>query len=278
MTIKIGIVGYKGYVGSAMDAFFRRRADLDVCGYDSAGLIPGSALDTRYRDKINRCAIGVVCVPTPESEDGSCDTSIVESVVEWLETPIILIKSTVPPGTCERLADETCKTIVFSPEYIGESSYWSNNGFEREVAATPFFIFGHTGDSSSTEAAYAIADLYATIAGPQKSYHVTRADVAEAVKLFENSYYAAKVTFMNEMRRICDAMGLPYHDVRTLWLQDPRINPMHTLAFAGAPGYAGKCYPKDIANLTSCARAAGYDPVFLSSVQECNAVYRGEVT
>jgi len=59
----------------------------------------------------------VVCVPTPQSPDGACDTSIVESVVAWLETPLIILRSTVSVGTTRRLSTKYRKNIVFQPEY-----------------------------------------------------------------------------------------------------------------------------------------------------------------
>ena len=70
-------------------------------------------------NSITNCNVSFVCVPTPRGEDGSCDVSMVEEVIEWLDTDIIVIKSTVAVGTTEMLNKKYNKNIVFSPEYIG---------------------------------------------------------------------------------------------------------------------------------------------------------------
>lgn len=92
---KIGIIGY-GYVGKAMAAFFKKK--YDVCFYDP--YIEGSST----KEEVNKCDLGVVCVFTPQDPiTGKCDTSILESTMEWLNTPLILIKSTISPGTTDQL-------------------------------------------------------------------------------------------------------------------------------------------------------------------------------
>src|SRR5712691_1340118 len=98
--MKIGVVGL-GAVGSAMRKLFP-----DAVGYDEP-------LGVGSRDEINRCKVVFVCVPTPSGADGGCDTSIVESVVGWIDGPVIAIRSTVSVGTTTRLARTSGKKIVF---------------------------------------------------------------------------------------------------------------------------------------------------------------------
>ena len=101
---KIGIIGH-GYVGKAMYEFFKDHYDIlinDPCLEESASL-----------EEISECNLAVVCVPTPMSKDGSCDTSIVEQVVSELETDLIIIKSTVSVGTTDKLVVDYKKRIVF---------------------------------------------------------------------------------------------------------------------------------------------------------------------
>jgi len=95
--IKIGIVGF-GYVGKAFHAFFKDHYEVRI--YDPA--IAGF----NDKDIINECDVGVVCVPTPSNDDNSCNTDFVEDSVAWLQTPIILIKSTIEIGTTKRLAEK----------------------------------------------------------------------------------------------------------------------------------------------------------------------------
>jgi nucleotide sugar dehydrogenase len=258
--MKIGIVGM-GYVGKAMCEFFERR--YSVVGYDEP-------LGIGSREKINACDCAVVCVPTPQADDGHCDTSVVESVVGWLETPLIIIKSTVAPGTTDRLVKQRGKPIIFSPEYCGESSYWSPYAFHTSVVETPFFIFG--GNPELTRRA---VDLYMPIAGPVKRYIQTTAVSAELAKYMENCFFATKISFCYEMAEICRAFGADYNTVRELWLNDPRINPMHTAVFSeNSRPFSGKCLPKDLAGLIATAKASGTNPMLLEAVQAMNNEYQ----
>jgi len=232
----VGIVGY-GYVGKAMFKFFEKHHR--TLGYDPWYTEREAEYLVQDKDEFNRCRcdVGVVCVPTPMSESGRCTTSIVDEVVDWLDTPLIIIKSTVEPGTTDRLKQKTGKRIVFAPEYCGESSYWSPYLWDREVKETPFFIFG--GDPKDTSEA---VDLYFPITGPVKTYRQTSAKAAEMAKYMENSFYATKITFCYEMACICKKAGIDYNEARELWLLDPRINPMHTAVFAQNDNpFGGKC-------------------------------------
>ena len=110
--MKISIIGY-GYIGQGYHKVFP-----DAFLYDPFKML-GS------KEEANKADLAVVCVPTPMKEDGSCDISAVEEVVSWLETPLILIKSTIPPGTTDYLRNKYGKRICFSPEYMGESTYYT---------------------------------------------------------------------------------------------------------------------------------------------------------
>lgn len=259
----VGIVGY-GYVGKAMYKFFEKH--YRTLGYDP--MYMGREAECLVdQNELNKCDVGVVCVPTPMSDSGRCTTDIVEEVVDWLETPLIIIKSTVEPGTTDRLKQKTGKRIVFAPEYCGESSYWSPYPWDREVKETPFFTFG--GDPKDTSEA---VDLYFPITGPVKTYRQTTAKAAELAKYMENSFYATKITFCYEMACICQRAGVDYNEVRELWLLDPRINPMHTAVFARNDNpFSGKCLPKDLTALATWAKEElGYEPELLWEVLESN--------
>jgi UDPglucose 6-dehydrogenase len=93
----------------------------------------------------------------------------------------------------------------------------------------------------------------------------------------ENAYLAAKVSFVNEFRRICETFGADWHTVREGWLLDPRVEPAHTAAFARAPGFGGKCLPKDLCAIIHAATSTGYDPALLREVLRSNERFGGEV-
>ena len=95
MDKKVAIIGH-GYVGKAMVEFFKDHYDVFI--YDP------NEKNSHTQDEINECDLGVICVPTPMQEDGACDTSVVEHVASWLETPLVILKSTVPVGTTELLS------------------------------------------------------------------------------------------------------------------------------------------------------------------------------
>src|SRR5581483_6667946 len=127
---KVAIIGY-GHVGKSMHKIFP-----DAFIYDP--------FIEEYQDTqrlINKeCDLAIICVWTGSNKDGSCDTSIVESSVAWLKTPLILIKSTVEPGTTNRLKQEYKKRICFSPEYFGEFSYWTPTDWSPE--GWPYMVIG----------------------------------------------------------------------------------------------------------------------------------------
>jgi UDPglucose 6-dehydrogenase len=261
MKQKIGIVGY-GYVGRAMYNFFKKHYEVfvhDVQGDKDVPIVG--------REEINSCDLSLICVPTPMDSSGRCDTSLVDEVVSWVNTPITIIKSTVEVGTTASLSKLHGKKLVFSPEYCGESSYWSPYLWDREVKETPFFIFG--GDSESTSKC---VDFYLPVAGPVKKYIQTSSCSAEMAKYMENSFYATKIAFCYEMAEICHSAGIDYNTVRELWLHDPRINPMHTAVFERNDSpFGGKCLPKDLSALHNFAKnKLGYEPKLLGEVLNSN--------
>jgi nucleotide sugar dehydrogenase len=277
MSKKVGIVGY-GYVGKAMYNFFKDNYETFVYdvefsrkdkGYDYLlqNKSDGLTIDViASKDKINECDLAVICVPTPMNEDGTCDISIVEDVVSWVNTPLVLLKSTVSVGTTNYLVEKYNKNIVFSPEYCGESSYWSEYKFHTDIKETPFFIFG--GDSDSTSE---MVDYFLPITGPTKIYKQTDAKSAEVAKYMENTFYATKIAFCYEVNEMCEHFDVDYNEARELWLLDPRINKMHTAVFKGNERpWHGKCLPKDLSAFIKSAVAVGYNPELLMEVWNSN--------
>ena len=106
--MKIGIVGY-GHVGQAMHGLFKNATLYDK--YKNIGT----------QESINECDVVFVCVPTPQSSNGMCDTSAVEEVITWLTVPLIVLRSTVSVGLTDYMMNKYHKEIVFQPEYYGET-------------------------------------------------------------------------------------------------------------------------------------------------------------
>ena len=273
---KVVIIGY-GYVGKAAYELFRDHYMTGAYDPMLAGKLIDSSDDNKKGivmdedDLINQggfddCELAVVCVPTPMKKDNSCDTSIVEEMVGKLDSKIIVIKSTVTPGTTKKLKElYPDKRIVFSPEFAGESTYWSPYAFDTDMKALPYQIIG--GDLEDTKE---VVELLLPILGPTKEYCQTDPTSAELVKYMENSFYAMKVTFCNEMYEVCKAFGVDYNIARELWTKDPRINKMHTAVFPGKRGYGGKCFPKDTNGLYAAAKERGYDAKLMKQMLSLN--------
>lgn len=255
--MRIGIIG-NGYVGSAMARFFGRRYEVVI--HD-----PDKGFDCR--SAINDCALAVVCVPTPSKPGGRCDTSIVSSVIDWLDAPLILLKSTVAPGTTAELKRDSGKRIVFSPEYLGESRYFTPQEYPHpaDVEKHRFFVFG--GNSEDTAQC---VDIFVQIVGPHAFFYQVDETTAEVIKYWENCWGAMKVSFCNEMAAICRRFGVDYWKAREGWALDGRVEKMHSAVFMDAPGFDGKCLPKDLAAFYMAARDAGYDSIILKAVLEAN--------
>lgn len=270
-TMEVAIIGF-GYVGKRVAEMLSGK--MRFVGYDKYKISwPDSFKNceiTAIFDRVLRSDIVYVCVPTPASSDGSCDISAVDEVLSKLsKDQLIILKSTVPPGTTDRLRLKYGLRLVFSPEYVGESKYWSPFSFETNMADGPFVILG--GLREHTQEAL---DFLVRLGGPYKKYFQTDAKTAELVKYWMNSFYATKVTFCNEMYEICKALGVDFYEARDLWLNDPRVARGHTMVFNDNRGYSGKCFPKDIAALISASRDAGYDPKLLKQVVESNDSFR----
>lgn len=279
----IGVIGY-GYVGKAVVNFFKDHFRVFI--YDPAygngfGKYENKSSDgyeiyktvqfTEDIDQINSCDLVVICVPTPMSEDGSVDLSIIEETVQKFNAPLMLIKSTIPPGTTERLREETGKYIAFSPEFIGEGKYvvqwWKDKGYPHptDMKYHDFQIFGGRRDITS-----GILQYFKKVLGPEAKYIQTDSTTAELCKYMENSWGAMKVTFCNEWFEIAKQFGVDYDELRELWLLDGRVERMHTAVFPESRGFGGKCYPKDVNGIIKAVKDKGYTPKLMDAVIEVN--------
>jgi len=258
---KIAIVGL-GYVGSAYQKFFP-----DAVIYD-----PFKGFDDKKT--VNGCSLAIVSVPTAMMEDGSCDISIVEETVKWLETPLILIKSTIPPGTTKYLKNKYKKRICHSPEYVGEGGYY-----------IPFWLYPHPtepqhhsfmiigGDPQDRDD---ILDFFVPKLGPAKTYLQVDETTSELIKYMENCAIATKVTLCNEFYNIAKTFGVSYSQVREGFVLDERQGKMFTAVFKNKRGWGGRCLPKDICALIKSVVKLGYEPEFLRDVVKSNARFTSE--
>lgn len=249
---KIAIIG-AGHVGRAMLSLFP-----EATLYDK--YIGAYAMN---RELANDADIALVCVPTPASQDGSADLNAIEEVFGWLRTPWVIIRSTVPPGTTERLRERLDRPVVFWPEYFGE---WTHAiPWEHSVKGWPFVLLGGRPEDTRP-----IVPWLAGVFGANRIYRQSNARTAELCKYMENTWLASQVLFANEFLRISSAIEVDYWELRELWALDPRVSKHHTAAFEQSPGFGGNCLHKDISALIASSSRAGYEPSLLQSYLNYN--------
>lgn len=252
--MRVGIVGL-GVIGSAQREMF---AGHEVVAYDPA------VHDTYPRARLAACDFAVICVGTPEAADGSADLAYVEAAVGALpaEVPVAL-RSTVPPGTTDRLLGGKGRLYCHAPEFLGENVLHS---WQRSTDV-PYMVIGGPPDATHFFHVRFAQVFPGTI-------HECSAVESELAKYAANLYWAARVTFVNEFALICQQFGADYENVRAAWLTDPRMTSVYTKRAGYPPGFDGRCWPKDLAALIAASREAGYDPAFLTSIAAANDRYR----
>ena len=250
--MKIGIVGL-GHVGSAMNELFK-----DAIVYDKYKGI-GSV------DEINTCDVAFVCVPTPQAADGSCDTSMVDEVLSWLNVDLIIIRSTIPVGYTESKVKKLKKLIVFQPEYYGET------------VAHPFANLSNRNWltlGGTPEATSKAIEVYQHVYNSNIQIFQISSSEAELAKYMENAFLATKVTFCNEFYDIAQKLGVDYNNVREAWAVDPRIGYSHSFVYPYNRGFGGSCLPKDMSSIIYQAKQKNVDTTLLSAVCEKNKMYK----
>jgi UDPglucose 6-dehydrogenase len=255
----IGVVGM-GTVGRSVSRMFESHAE--IVEYDT------TASDDYPRAAMSRCDFVAICVDTPMAPDGSCDTSNVEEAVAAAPVDRILIKSTISPGTTDRLVASTGKEICFSPEYIGEGAFRDSRWGDR-AENVPFVVLG--GEKAVTTW---FVERLVGILGPLKTYHRCSAIDAEIIKYMENAFLATKVAFVNEFYEVARTFGADWYTIREGWLLDPRIGRSHSAVIPDQRGFEGKCLPKDMRAIIAASIASGYAPKLLEEVLASNERHR----
>jgi nucleotide sugar dehydrogenase len=245
--MKIKIYGY-GWVGKAMQTLF-----------------PDALIHDPQQDFVNKekCDVAFICVPTP-LKDGKLDTSIVEEVVEKCEEDLIIIRSTVMPGTCDKLTKKG-KNVVMQPEYLGETV----NHPMTDQKSRPFIIIG-----GSPENRRKVIELYQQVYNANIIIRQMTNYEAEVVKLSENRAIAFKVAQCQELYDACEKAGIDYYTIReAVYGDDPRFNLWWTFIYSEKRGFSSKCIPKDVYGWSSWAESVGIDPKLTNKLLEVNDEY-----
>jgi len=263
----IGVVG-NGFVGKATQLLGGTNIEMLVYDIDPKKSIPKNM----KIDKLCKCDIIFIGVPTPMNKDGSCFLGMVEDAIKNVKKVVdtqkthIVLRSTVPPGTSDKL------DVFFMPEFLTEKKWPSDFKNCKD------WIFGLKENSEENDNFKNKINNLFNIAKDNGSImynklHFVTAKEAEMMKYFRNVFLSVKVGVCNEMEQYCSTSGINYDVVRKLGCLDPRITESHTMVpgHDGKRGFGGTCFPKDINSLRHEMTQKGIEPIILNSVIRRNA-------
>ena len=262
----IGIVGL-GHVGRALAAALAPHFRVLRCDPVLAGSQTAAQL---ARD----CTVLIVCVPTPAGPSGAADVSIVRDVVAQIaqaasraSPPLVVIKSTVPPGTTQALAQQhALLPLVVSPEFLRQ------HAAANDLAEATRIVVGLPAPAPPPATLDLLRPVWQVLS-PQADVVVTDAATAELAKYATNAFLALKVTFANQMADACAVLGVDYDAFAQVLALDPRIGASH-LAVPGHDaqrGFGGPCLPKDLVALLA---VLGPQLPLLDAVERLNGALR----
>ena len=225
---------------------------------------------TSIQEGVTSSLVIFIAVGTPSREDGSADLRALEEVGQeiacWLDGyKLIVVKSTVPVGTCRRLKqfiiDHQAKPVPFD--------IVSNPEFQREGSAIEDFMRPDrvTIGAESDHAVAIMKDIYSALYLIETPFVITSLETAEMIKYAANAFLATKITFINEIANLCEYVGADVHHVARAMGLDGRIGKkfLHP-----GPGYGGSCFPKDTRALSRIAHERGYAFKVLDAVIQVN--------
>ncbi len=290
--MNISIVG-TGYVGLVQGACFADTGNdvicMDIDAKKIAGLKkgimpiyePGLAeviqrntkdgrisFTTDLKMAVRKSDVIFLCLPTPQSEDGSADLSrvlgVAEQAAKLVNAPkIVVSKSTVPVGTVDRIqrimkaSAKFPVDVVSNPEFLKE-------GTALQDSLRPDRVIIGTG---SKKAAAIMRELYEPFVRTGNPIIVMDVRSAELTKYAANAFLATKITFMNDLANLCDRVEADVEWIRKGIASDPRIGKQ--FLFPGV-GYGGSCFPKDVNALVKTAEDHGHPLRILKAVDAVN--------
>lgn len=225
---------------------------------------------TSIAEAVDSSLVIFIAVGTPPRGDGSADLGYIEEVAKKIAKHIdgykvIATKSTVPVGTGEKLRQVISKNlkenvdfdIVSNPEFLREGS-----GIEDFMRPNRVVI-----GASSPQAVAIMKDLYRPLYLIETPFVITDVKTAELIKYASNAFLATKISFINEIANLCEAVGADVQVVAKAMGLDQRIGPKFLHA---GPGYGGSCFPKDTLALLQIAKDSGVDLEIVKAVTSVN--------
>lgn len=258
----IGIIGY-GIVGYALAYGFEHQSR----GRDRIRWYDKYKSESMALEKVaEKSEFIFVCLPTPMRSDHSgIDLSIIEENVAALAPitdrtdKIVIIKSTVTPGTTTLLAEQYPNTqFAFNPEFLTEANYL------EDFLNADHTVIGAEHDITRRRVGALYRNRF-----PNSRIVLTGLKTAESVKLVMNAYLAMKVVESNIFSSYSEALGNSWDEVATIVSMDPRIGSSH-MKVTSERGYGGKCFPKDMDNMIGHMKALGVDASVFEAGRDYN--------
>ena len=262
--MKIGIVGY-GFVGKALANGLKDNVDLSI-------IDPKLGTSIKDLETINPEII-FICVPTPMSDDGKQDISILESVISdlniYCSSSLFVLKSTVLPSHVKHI-ERICKTLILNPEFLRE------NFADDDFINADLILFGGDKDDANK-----LSNFYKHHTKCVNKKHIFVDLVSAAlVKYTINSFLATKVIFFNEIKKIFDKSntGDSWKNFIDALSSDNRIGNSHMQVPGpdGREGFGGACFPKDTSALLDYSKEINSNFDLLERVISLNNKIRAE--
>jgi len=257
--MKIGIVGL-GIIGSATKYGFEKQGH-NVFVHDTK-------LNSELSN-LKSCEIIYICVPTPSNEDGSCNTTIVEKVIDNLfelnYQNIIAIKSTVEPGTTQKLIEKySTDRICFVPEFL------------RERCAVSDFTENHDLLAIGSESKLVQDAILLSHGNYPKSYKFLKPTEAELLKYYSNIFNALRIIFANEMYEICNCLGVDYSAIKEAYVLR-NTKDMYLDVNENFRGFGGVCLPKDTKAIAALCKKLNLDLKLFETIDLENSKFKTTV-
>ncbi len=277
----IGVVG-QGFVGTAIREKFREHFNIKAYDKFNKETSVTFTKDNIFEDTpinnistlVEECNIIFVCVPTPMYKDGECDIRIVEDVLKEISKEatfynkkvIVIIKSTIPPGTTKKLnLIYTNLGIVFNPEFLTEANATDDFKNQNRIVLGVDYV----------EYVEPVMEIF-TKCFPKADIICINSDEAEMTKYATNLFLATKVSFFNDIYTLCEKLNINYDNMIEATMHDPRIGKSHHLVPGpdGDRGFGGHCFPKDINAIMNISEKLGITIPTIVGAHVTNTIVR----
>ncbi len=249
MSISIGIVGC-GFIGGALKKWLEE--------HNPSVNILVSDPYKGYNDDVTKADVVFISIHIPTEKDGTQDLTVLKEIINNLPTDKpIFIRTTITPGTSDKLSQETGRQVYFMPEFLTERTAY------EDFCAQPMVFTAEP-------------ELLSEMFKGKKHIEMTSLE-AEITKYAHNVFGALKVTYFNGIYDLCKRMEANYRKIQQGILLSGYINSPHTMVPGpdGKFGYGGKCFPKDVNALTKMTEGLPIHSL-LKELQPLNIEFRGE--